>query len=276
MIAINRFLVPTNTVEKELPFYITTIGSLDNENITDRPKGHDNFHWLHCVKGKGYLNISGCEFEIKKGMGFLIYPHIPKIYYPIDEPWETYWLTFNGSAVEPLLKHLGFDKWEVLYLPSISILNHYIDEMYTNLSFNNLESSHKASSILYDFILHLKKCSDTDSKTTSVKDKIQKTVTYFEKNKNKSITLSETASYIGVSEQYLCRIFKKELNMNPMDYHTRLRIGHAKNLLVKKPEYTVKKITELSGFNDSSYFCSVFKKYEGMTPLEFRTMYRLG
>lgn len=272
----NRYLVPVNTVEKELPFYITTIGSLDNDKRTDRPQGHDNFHWLHCVDGKGYLNICGNEFEIKKGMGFLIYPHVPKLYYPTAEPWATYWLTFNGFAVESLLNHLGFSQWEVLYLPSISIYNHYIDEMYRYLSFNKLESSHKATSILYDFLIHLKNCSYNDDKHTSIKKKIQLAVAFFEKNKSKQITLKEAASQVGVSEQYLCRIFKKELNMNPMDYHTRLKIGYAKKLLVKKPELTVKKIAELAGFSNSSYFCFVFKKYEGITPLNFSNMYKLG
>ena len=35
----------------------------------------------------------------------------------------------------------------------------------------------------------------------------------------------------------------------------------------------VKTVAEMSGFNDESYFCVVFKRQEKMSPLEFRRLH---
>ena len=54
-----------------------------------------------------------------------------------------------------------------------------------------------------------------------------------------------------------------------MEYIAQVRVQHAKELLV----YTDKSIGQISdetGFQDSSYFSVVFKKYENVTPGEYR------
>ena len=57
--------------------------------------------------------------------------------------------------------------------------------------------------------------------------------------------------------------------MRPMEFITRVRIMHAKELLMFS-EKPISEISAESGFQDSSYFSVVFKKYEGMSPAEFR------
>nr|WP_230986787.1 helix-turn-helix domain-containing protein [Cohnella fermenti] len=49
----------------------------------------------------------------------------------------------------------------------------------------------------------------------------------------------------------------------------------AKRLLVSTP-LSVKEIALGSGFSQSSYFISCFRRTEGMTPSQFRSLYRPG
>ncbi|MHA2779997.1 helix-turn-helix transcriptional regulator [Vibrio campbellii] len=48
-----------------------------------------------------------------------------------------------------------------------------------------------------------------------------------------------------------------------------VRLGISINYLTFT-SYNVLKISELSGFNSSAYFCTIFKKKYGVTPQEFR------
>lgn len=64
------------------------------------------------------------------------------------------------------------------------------------------------------------------------------------------------------------RTFKKEYGITPMVYLNLYRISVAKFLLTTIR--TSDEISTLTGFSDTSYFCSVFKKFEGCSPIEYR------
>lgn len=72
-----------------------------------------------------------------------------------------------------------------------------------------------------------------------------------------------------VSEDYLSRVFRKELGLSPWDYLTRLRIRESKRLLLESTD-SIAAIASATGFSDQAYFCRVFKKAEGLAPLVFR------
>ncbi len=57
--------------------------------------------------------------------------------------------------------------------------------------------------------------------------------------------------------------------MNFSDYLSFIRIKVAKRML-KNPSKSVKEISYEVGYVDPNYFARVFKKYEHMTPTEYR------
>jgi AraC-like DNA-binding protein len=83
-----------------------------------------------------------------------------------------------------------------------------------------------------------------------------------------SMMISDCAEAAGVSEIYLRKLFIKNLKSSPGRYLTSLRIENAKNML-STGYYAIKEIAERSGFSSSSYFCSVFKAYIGLSPMEY-------
>ncbi|HEY9075712.1 MAG TPA: ATP-binding protein [Anaerolineaceae bacterium] len=94
-------------------------------------------------------------------------------------------------------------------------------------------------------------------------------VAFIHKNYSQPISRRDIASAIGVSENYLSQIFRKEMTISPWDYLNRLRIHRAKELLLQ----TGNSITQIAmqvGFNDSAYFSRVFHKQVGKSPLEYR------
>ena len=92
---------------------------------------------------------------------------------------------------------------------------------------------------------------------------------YIEKNYSGQIKLGDMAQTAGITEQHLCRLFKKNFQMRPMEYLAKVRIQHAKEMLVYS-EKNISEIARAAGFPDNSYFSALFKKYEGTTPGEYR------
>jgi len=92
---------------------------------------------------------------------------------------------------------------------------------------------------------------------------------YITDNLKEDINLKDTASRFNLSPYYFSRTFKKVFGYNFSDYLNLIRIDEAKKLL-KDNSLSVKEICYLVGYSDPNYFSKVFKKYEGVTPTEYR------
>lgn len=94
-------------------------------------------------------------------------------------------------------------------------------------------------------------------------------MSYLESNYSKDVSLTEVADVIGVSANYFSKIFKKEVGTNFVDWFNQLRVEKAKDIL-KKNTYKVYEVAEMVGYSEYKYFITMFKKYTGETPKQFR------
>lgn len=86
---------------------------------------------------------------------------------------------------------------------------------------------------------------------------------------NSSLDLKLVAEYVNVSYNYFGKIFKNHIGESFCDYLNRNRIEKAK-ILLADTELKIYEIAQLTGFNETYYFISRFKFYEGVTPGEYR------
>ena len=85
---------------------------------------------------------------------------------------------------------------------------------------------------------------------------------------NQSISLSETAARLYVSESYISRVFKKYVGTTFTKYLVDLRLSHAVNDL--KGTDSVTEIAYRNGFKSDNSFIDFFKKAYGCTPGKYR------
>ncbi len=82
----------------------------------------------------------------------------------------------------------------------------------------------------------------------------------------------DICSELNISKFYFSRVFKEQMGVSPYEYLINLRIGYSKTLL-RSSSYDMLEIARKAGFEDCSYFISVFRKREGITPLKYRKMF---
>jgi len=103
----------------------------------------------------------------------------------------------------------------------------------------------------------------------SIKLILRNALDYIHEHYSEQLTLNDVAEHVYVSPSYLSRMFKKELGKNFVDYLNGLRIEKAKELLMD-PRYKTYEVAEIVGIPDAHYFSRLFKKYEGVSPTEYR------
>ncbi len=83
------------------------------------------------------------------------------------------------------------------------------------------------------------------------------------------ISVSSIANRFNYNKDYLSRYFKQKTGMNLQEYIHLLKISKAKDLL-SRTTMNIKEIARDIGIRDEKYFMKLFKKYERLTPSEFR------
>jgi len=270
------FLMATEE-ESKLPFVLESIGSRANQEHIVRPDGYPDFHWLHCTSGTGMLIVDNKEFLIQPNTGFFFFPGIPHEYFALTEPWETNWITFGGHASADTVKLLKYKEYGVYANLDTAYLDSLLNEIYNQALAYSPFRAFVCSHLVYRFIVELKNCMDASaSGNRNYPARLQPVISFIESNYNKAPSLEDMAAVIGVTTRHLCRLFKQLLNITPFDYLTGYRIKKAKEILISEPNPTINEVAEMSGYHNTSYFCSVFKEKEGLTPLEFKRIHKSG
>jgi two-component system response regulator YesN len=106
-------------------------------------------------------------------------------------------------------------------------------------------------------------------KSNSYSYTIAKAVDYINLHYVEPINLTSVARVAHLNPEYFCRLFKEETGCKFSNYLTNLRLGQAVKLL-ENSDYKVYEIAEMVGYSNLSYFSTLFKKYYGVSPFDFR------
>ncbi|MFS0725267.1 helix-turn-helix transcriptional regulator [Paenibacillus sp. 1P07SE] len=90
-----------------------------------------------------------------------------------------------------------------------------------------------------------------------------------------NLSLQSIAAHLKMSPAYVGRLFKQYEQCSVGDYLNSYRLDKACELLVGS-SYNVKEVADYLGFNNASYFITLFKKKYGVTPKEYRMNAALG
>lgn len=93
------------------------------------------------------------------------------------------------------------------------------------------------------------------------------------KHFSEDFNLNEVARQMNYSYSYLTKAFYQEYHTSPTKFLIQIRLNQAKQLLAKHYELSIQQVGEMIGYPDQSYFSRMFKKFTGLSPLEYRNRY---
>ena len=115
------------------------------------------------------------------------------------------------------------------------------------------------------FILEIK-----GSRNLGARHNILKATRFIEEHYgDESLSLTKVAASLGMSDAYLSRSFKEEMNINFVKYLIKVRLDKAKQLL-ETDSCSAAEAAYQVGFTDYSHFSRTFKKHFGLGPSEYR------
>lgn len=98
---------------------------------------------------------------------------------------------------------------------------------------------------------------------------VTRVIQYIEMNYSSTCTLQAVVSPCSCDTQLLEPFVQKETGQGFSQYVSKRRIDKAK-LLPHSTRQSMADIAELTGFDNSSYFTTVFKQMTGVSPREYR------
>ena len=126
--------------------------------------------------------------------------------------------------------------------------------------------------VQYSYLIQLAHILCHEAASTAQTKKIPKTlataIEYMNSRHSEIAGAEEVANHCGVSVTYLARLFQNTLGCTTTEYLNRLRISHAKDLLLQGHSAT--EACYGAGFKCYTYFITKFKEETGITPAKFR------
>lgn len=255
--------------EKDLPLFLLNMGQHHCQDHIVRDKGYPCHQILYCTKGSGTLLLDGEKINIPPNTAIFMPAGYPHEYYPNEEIWDIHWVVPAGFAANDILLHFGLINPSIFALRETKGLEHIFRKMHDAIRSDNVFGNYKAAGYLYDFLIEFYRIISAKESSVAPNSALMKALDYINFNFAQPISMNELCAVSGVSKQHLCLLFRNTLGTRPMEYIAKRRIQKAKELLTGSDK-TVEEIALETGFCTSSYFCKLFKRYEGITPTGFK------
>lgn len=106
-----------------------------------------------------------------------------------------------------------------------------------------------------------------------VRNRISKIINYIHTHYYEDINLEQLAQQFYISQYYLCREFKRHTNRTVVQYINITRVMNAQRKFMET-DLNITEISRETGFSNITHFNRVFKSVTGMTPSEYRKIFK--
>lgn len=223
---------------------------------------------IFTLQGKATVIIDNESYILEPGIGLHVGPHSKlRVSHDPNEPWQYGTLKYriNQDSVEqhPIyMQHFSIKVGQ--HKPFASYIHELADRY---MSAHPLTSIH-AKVIFYQLIESM--LSSIQKNMTSQKSELMlQAVQYMHLSYKEPLSVTQISKHIGVERRRFAYLFERYTGMTPNHYLTTFRMKRSRELL-RIDQYTVAEVAELVGYHDSFYFSRVFKKYNGLSPSDYR------
>ncbi len=239
-----------------------------------------NIHWhdfyeIHLITNGSITEyINGQKIEMDAGYLYFLKPYDIHEYYG-EEPSTLYKIQFMLDILDSnIQKKFMSHNYKLI----MKLQNHELDSFLP--LFSMIVKEYKANkSSSFQIIKHLMNClalealrlhqNQNQNHGTANSDSMVMALDYIHKNYTRNITMQQVADFVGLTPNYFCSKFHKEIGQSFKHYLKMLQLNHAATLL-RVSDTSVSNICSECGISSLANFMQSFKEYYGMTPSQYR------
>lgn len=279
------------------PFeYISGGIFVSNEPWIHTKRNLESYEIIIGVKEILYIQQGDERFEVKPGDVLLLLPNHTHQGYSFCSPGISfYWFHFYCPNDSTLINHNAMEKEVISYrtnpdfhrsntdifLPIYSkpaeieriniLFNQLLDIANANY-YNKRSTDYFMTSLLIEISEQLMTNFSTGKEKTKSDKNLVNIVEWIRIHAMDNISVTAIAKQFNYNQDYLSRVFKQKNGINIQKYIHMLKLSKAKDMLTSS-NLSIKEIAAIIGISDEKYFMKLFKKYEKVTPTEFRKAY---
>jgi len=241
------------------------------------------------TEGEGQLSIGGETIKLEPGYLYLI-PSFTTCTYQFNKGLAHTYIHFNLGAdnginiftIYSVFNKVLANETDTLLFKRLLEINpekelpHDDPNVYQakpwvnkKTEFKSLAQQLETTGIIQQLFSHFLRNESEKNMSSFLTYKIQPVLAHIHDNLPNDTTIKSLAAMACLSKDHFTRVFKSIIGMPPCEFIIRKRIEKAQFLLLTT-NMTQSRIIEETGFKTVSYFCRIFKRYTGYTPVEYR------
>ncbi len=228
-------------------------------------------------EGEGMFRVDDATFPLRRGDVIVYNPGVKHSEFIADvSPRD---IMFLGISV----KLDGFPVGCIIKDEAFKIINsgefyeqirHCLEQLLTENELKSPYFSIISDALLTIFISHvLRLTSERAEATFAGKRTYNEVKEFLDRNYATIDSIDDVCRSLYINKYYLTHLFKDTMGIPPLKYLIQKRMSLAKHLLATT-DNSISDVAKACGYVDIAYFSRVFKKLEGVTPVEYRKTQR--
>lgn len=247
-------------------------------------RDHFLLHFVRC--GSGVVRTHEMEYSICENTIFAIYPHQITYYEASpDDPWEYYWIGFEGEWAQTVMSSMGFetDQTIAVHIAKPDAVFGLLGDMLARVRLSR-DLDAQMLGILGDMFLLFQAVTEGKGALPAVPyrknvgqlghEYTRILLTILQTSYSERVNVGQLAERMNLNRSYMTALFKRDTGLSIKQYLVEYRLQRAQ-VALQSPELSVKDIAILCGFDDPLYLSRAFRKRFGLSPQEWRAQNKI-
>jgi Transcriptional regulator containing an amidase domain and an AraC-type DNA-binding HTH domain len=281
--------LPVTALEEQWGLYVTTVGCnlvgahQDYPNNREHPPTHsftwntgrilDGYYVVFITRGQGtFESGKTANTKLEAGTCFFLFPGVWHRYRPdIKSGWEEYWIGFKGCYADDLMTKGFFTADQPfvqvgMHEQLLVLFQKILDTVHTGATGYHQVIAGIALQIvglIHSVKMYRDQSGDPDSQL------INKARFMLREMLESPVDMEQIAQSLPMGYSKFRKLFKKLTTQSPHQYLLNLRLDKSRELL-ETTHLTVNEIAFQTGFESVFYFSKLFKRKNGVSPMQYR------
>lgn len=261
-----KYLEP-HVKRPEQRFYMAGVGLNERvePSVVHRPHGTGDW-LLMFFHTQATIEVEGRRATYPAGTMMIWDETEPHLFGNLEKRWKVSWIHCQGSIVPGALSEAGLQAGVYPDLDCAPLLVTYLPLIHRERLRADMDAlilEHLFRCLLLEVgRLHAPRSRPLPPRIHALKQ-------YLETRYREPLTLDDLCHVAHMSKPHLLSEFRRYVGMPPIGYLIRVRLGHARNLLLDH-NLSVGEIAERVGYPNIYHFSKLFRKHTGRSPSAFR------